>query len=89
MIINQAENYIKYIHFNIPKDWVVHNIPYGYMKRDGCMKSMINFKTVCGSNNINLYVLFYDGHEKYLMTGTFIHSDPTTSYLSPPRWANQ
>ena len=32
------------------------------MERDGWMKSIIHFKIVCGSNNINKQVLLYDGH---------------------------
>ena len=65
VIVQQADNYTQYIHYNIPKDWVVHNTPYGYMDRYGCMKSMIHFKTFCGANKINPRVLFYDVHESH------------------------
>ena len=33
-----------------------------YMDRDGWIKEMMHFKSVCGSNNINSIVLFYDDH---------------------------
>ena len=32
------------------------------MGRDGWMKEVMNFKTVCGANKINPQVVFYDGH---------------------------
>ena len=32
------------------------------MDRDGWMKSMTHFNTVCGANKLNTQVLFYDGH---------------------------
>ena len=48
VIFHKVENYTKYIHHYIMKDWVFHNTPSGYMDRDGWMKEMMNYKTVCG-----------------------------------------
>ena len=60
MIVKQEENYTQYLHYKIPKDWVVHNKPSGYMDRNGWMKEIIHFKNVCGENKLNPWVLFYD-----------------------------
>ena len=53
VIVHQASNYTQDLHYNIPKDWVVHNTPSGYMDRDGWMKGMMNLKTFCGSKKLN------------------------------------
>ena len=62
MIVHQAENYIQYIHYNIPKYSVVHNTSSGYIDRDFSKKEIVYFKTVCGSNNPDSWVFFYDIH---------------------------
>ena len=35
MIVHQAANYTQDLHWNLPSDWLVHNMPSGYMDRDG------------------------------------------------------
>ena len=54
------------------KYWVVHHTPSGCMNRDGWMKVMINIKTVCGTNKLNIQVLFYDDHVRHF-DGRAIH----------------
>ena len=63
VIVHQATKYTQDLHYNIPKYWVFHNTPYGYIDRVGLMKAMMNFKTVCVANKLNQQVLFYDVHE--------------------------
>ena len=63
VILHQSENYTLDIHYNIPKYWVVQNIPSGYMERDVWINAMMNFNTVYGANNINLQVLVHDDHD--------------------------
>ena len=64
-IVHHSENCTQNIHYNIPKYCLVHNTPSRYIYRDGWTKSMMNFKTVCGANKLNLQVLFYDGHDSH------------------------
>ena len=73
VIVHQESNYTQDLHYKIPKDWLVHNTPSGYMDRDVRMKAMIHFKTVCGSKKINPQVLFYDGHSSHF-DGRAIHN---------------
>ena len=35
------------------------------MDRDGWMKVMMHYKIVCGENNLNTQVLFYDVHGRH------------------------
>ena len=65
VIVHQAENCTQDLHWKIPKEWVVHNTPSGYMDRYGWMKWMIHFKAVCGANTLNPHVLFYDVHDSH------------------------
>ena len=65
MIVLKEANYTQYIHYNIPKYWVVHNTTFGYINRDGWVKAMVHFNTVCGTNKINTQLLFYDGHDSH------------------------
>ena len=65
MIVHWVENYTQYLHYNVKKYWVFHNTLSGYIDRNIWMKAMLPFKTVCGANNINPQVLYYDGHVSY------------------------
>ena len=40
IIVHQAKDCSQDLHYNIPLDWIVHHTPYGYMDRDGWLKSM-------------------------------------------------
>ena len=62
VLVHQAENYTQYLHYNILKDWVVHNTQSGYMDRGGWLKEIMHFKTVCGANKLNPQFFFYDQH---------------------------
>ena len=63
MIIHQAENYTQDIHWNLPSNWLVHNMPSGYMDRGGWMEEMSIFSRTCGTININPQFLFFEGHD--------------------------
>ena len=65
VIVHQAEKYTQDLQYIIPKYWVVHNTTSGYRDRDGWMKVIMNFKTVCGANKLNTQVLFYDIHDSH------------------------
>ena len=62
VIVHQEVKYTQDLHYNIPKEWLVHNTPSRYMDRDIRTKEIMNSKTVCGANKLNSQILFYDGH---------------------------
>ena len=72
VIVRQESKYTQYLHYNITKDWVVHNTPSGHIYRDGWIKAMMHFKTVYGVNKIRPQVLFYDDHASHY-DGKTIH----------------
>ena len=65
VIVHQAENYTQDLHWNLYSDWLVHNMPWGYMERDGCIKEMSLFSRTCGYSKLNPQVLFFDDHESH------------------------
>ena len=73
MIVNQAANYTQGLHWNLPSDWLVRNMPSGYMDRDGWMKAMSIFIGTCGASKMNPQVLLFDGHNS--------HSDDRATHI--------
>ena len=65
MIVHQSENYTQGLHWNLPGDWLVHNMPPGYMDRYVWMKVMSLFSRTCGASKINPQVLFFDVHDSH------------------------
>ena len=59
--MHQITDYTQDIHYNIPSDWVIHNLSSGYIYCGGWHKPMSNFDSMCCSYPLNLQVLFYDG----------------------------
>ena len=65
VMVHQSTHYTKYIHYNIPSDWVVHNSLSGYMDRIGWHKSMAHCPSMCFSSPFNHQMIFYDGHDSH------------------------
>ena len=63
-LVHQSKEYSQDLHHNIPLDWTVHHIPYGYMDRDGWLKSMTQFSNICGASSNN-QILFFNGHNNH------------------------
>ena len=59
IIVHQAKEYSKDIHFNIPLEWTVHHTPYRYMDRGRWIKSMTQFSNTCGASPVNNQILFF------------------------------
>ena len=47
MIVRQADNYTQYLHWNLLSDWLVYNLPSGYIDRDLWMKETSLFSRTC------------------------------------------
>ena len=62
VVVHKSNHHTKYLHHNIPIDWIVYNSPSIYMDYDGCHKFMAHFPSMCCSSPLNSQVLFYDGH---------------------------
>ena len=65
VIFHQAENYTHYLHWNLPSDWLFHNILSGYMGRYGWMKVLSLSNRTCGASKLNPQVLFFDVHKNH------------------------
>ena len=65
VIVHQAENCTQDLHWNLPSDWLFHNMPLVYMNRGGQMKAMSLFSRTCGASKINPQVLLFDVHDSH------------------------
>ena len=65
VIFHQAANYTQDLHWNLPSDWLFHNMPSGYMDRYGWMKAVSLFSRTYGSSKFNQPVLLFDGHDSH------------------------
>ena len=70
IIAHQDKEYLKYIHYKVPLDWIVHNTPSGYMDRDWWIKTMTKLYNVCGVYPVNIQILFFDGHHIHFNDGS-------------------
>ena len=66
MIVHQLENYTQDLHWNLPSDWLVHNMSSGYMDKYGWMNAMSLFSRACIYSNINQQVLLFDSHDRHV-----------------------
>ena len=71
VVVQHITHYTKYLHYNITSDWVVYNLPPGYMDCDGCHKFMAHFSSMCWSSTLKPQVIFYDGHESHFYDSEF------------------
>ena len=65
VLVKYINHYTWYIHYNIPRYWVVQNSPSGYMDFYGWLKAIYHLSSMCGSSHINSQVLLYHGHGRY------------------------
>ena len=65
VIVHQDKEYSQDLHHKIPLDWKVHHTPYGYMYRDGYLKAIVQFSTICGAYPVKNQILFFDGHDSH------------------------
>ena len=65
VMVRQITHYTKYLQYNIPSYWAIHNSPSRYMDHDGWHKFMSNFPSVCFSSTLYPQVLIYGGHDRY------------------------
>ena len=47
MIIYKEGNYTQDLHWNLPSEWLFHNMPSGYMDKDVWMKAMSLLSSTC------------------------------------------
>ena len=69
IIVHQSKKYSQDIHYNISLDWIVHHTTYGYMDRDGFLKSITQFSNVYVASPANNQILFYDVHDIHFGDG--------------------
>ena len=65
VVVHKSNHHTKYLHHNIPIDWIVYNSPSIYMDYDGCHKFTAHFASMCCSSPLNSQVLFYGGHDSH------------------------
>ena len=59
IMIHQEKEYTHNLHLNVPLEWIAHHIPYGYMDRDGCIKSTTQLSTVYSASPINNQIILF------------------------------
>ena len=52
VMVHQSTHYTRYLHFNIPSDWVVHNYFLGCMDHNEWIKSVAHFTSMCFSSSL-------------------------------------
>ena len=62
VLMHQSNHYTQVLHYNIPSDWVSHNLLSVYIDSYGCHKSIAHFCSIHCSSTINTQVIFYEGH---------------------------
>ena len=65
VLVHYNANYTLDIHYNLPINWLVYNIPSGYMDDNGWLKFVAHFFSVCGSSALNPLVIVYDVHNNH------------------------
>ena len=75
IIMHQSNKYYKDLHFNIPMYRKFHHTPFGYMDRDGWLKSMTQFSNACGASPVNNQTIFFDGHDSHFYDLILIDMD--------------
>ena len=65
IIVHQANDYSKDIHFNIPLDWTVHHTTHVYMDRYGCLKATTQLSNVCSTSPVNNQIILFDGNDSH------------------------
>ena len=69
IIVHQSKEYYRYIHYYVPRVWIVHHTPPGYMDRDRWLKYMIQFLNVCSDSPVKNQILFFDGNSSHFDDG--------------------
>ena len=64
-MVQQRAHYTRYLHHNIPSDWVIQNSLSGYRDRDGWNKSMSHFASMFCYSPLNTQVIFYNFHDRH------------------------
>ena len=75
IIVYQAKEYSKDLHFNIPLDWTVHHTPSGYMDRERCLKPMNQFYHAFGASPVKNQTILFDGHDIHFDDRPLIHME--------------
>ena len=65
VLMHQSNHYTQVLHYNIPSDWVSHNLLLVYIDSYRWHKSIAHFSSIHFSNIINTQVIFYDGHDSH------------------------
>ena len=73
IILHQAKDYSKDLHFNITLDFTVHHILSGYMDRYGWLKSMTQLSDVCSASTVKNQIISFDGYDIHFDDCALIH----------------
>ena len=65
VMVYQITPYTQDIYYNIPKDWLVHNLPPIYMDWYGFLKAMAHSSSTYGSSPIITHVILYYVHRSH------------------------